>query len=86
MISIIIVLATHYVKIIEDLMTNHIDIKKIINEGESAVVEFKSTLRYDSYSEKINKSLEEVIMKSIAAFANAEGGRLFIGISDDGKF
>ena len=84
-ISIIIVLATHYVKIIEDLMTNHIDIKKIINEGESAVVEFKSTLRYDSYSEKINKSLEEVIMKSIAAFANAEGGRLFIGISDDGK-
>lgn len=84
-ISIIIVLATHYVKIIEDLMTNHIDIKKIINEGESAAVEFKSTLRYDSYSEKINKSLEEVIMKSIAAFANAEGGRLFIGISDDGK-
>ena len=85
MISIIVVLATHYVKIIEDLMTNHVDIKKIINEGESAVVEFKSTLRYDSYSEKINKSLEEVIMKSIAAFANAEGGRLFIGISDDGK-
>ena len=48
MISIIIVLATHYVKIIEDLMTNHVDIKKIINEGESAVVEFKSTLRYAS--------------------------------------
>ena len=84
-VSVIIVLANHYIKIIEDLMANHVDIKKIINEGESTMVEFKSTLRYDGYTEKINKSLEEVIMKSIAAFANAEGGRLFIGISNDGE-
>ena len=69
----------------EDLIANHIDIKKIIKEGESTMVEFKSTLRYDNYTEKINKSLEETIMKSIAAFANAEGGRLFIGISDNGE-
>lgn len=84
-ISVVIVLAVHYIKIIEDLIVNHIDIKKIIEEGESTIVEFKSTLRYDSHTEKINKSLEEVIMKSIAAFANAEGGRLFIGISNEGE-
>lgn len=82
---VVIALATHYIRIVEDLIANHIDIKKIIKEGESAMVEFKSTLRFDNYTEKVNKSLEETIMKSIAAFANAEGGRLFIGISDNGE-
>lgn len=84
-IAVVIALTTHYVKIIEDLIVNHIDIKKIVEEGESSIVEFKSTLRYDNHTEKINKSLEEVIMKSIAAFANTEGGRLFIGISNEGE-
>lgn len=84
-IVIIIAIATHYIRIVEDLIVNHIDIKKIIKEGENTAVEFKSTLRYDTYTEKINKSLEETVMKSIAAFANAEGGRLFIGISDNGE-
>ena len=82
---VVIALATHYIRIVEDLIANHIDIKKIIKEGESSMVEFKSTLRFDNYTEKVNKSLEETIMKSIAAFANAEGGRLFIGISDNGE-
>ena len=77
--------SAHYVRIIEDLRNNHMNIKNIIKEGESTNIEFKSTLRYDSNTEKINKSLEEVIMKSIAAFANTEGGRLFIGITNDGE-
>lgn len=84
-IVIVIALATHYIKIVEELIVNHVDIKKIVKEGENTMVEFKSTLRYDNYTEKINKSLEETVMKSIAAFANAEGGRLFIGISDNGE-
>ncbi|WP_295163545.1 helix-turn-helix domain-containing protein [uncultured Brachyspira sp.] len=84
-IVIIIMLAIHYIRIIEDLKINHMNIKKIIEEGENTNVEFKSTLRYDSNTEKINKALEEVIMKSIAAFSNTEGGRLFIGISNDGE-
>ncbi|WP_297206871.1 ATP-binding protein [uncultured Brachyspira sp.] len=84
-IVLIVVLAIHYIRIIEDLRRNHMDIKKIIEEGENTNVEFKSSLRYDSSTEKINKALEEVIMKSIAAFSNTEGGRLFIGISNDGE-
>ena len=84
-IVLIVVLAIHYIRIIEDLRRNHMDIKKIIEEGENTNVEFKSSLRYDSNTEKINKALEEVIMKSIAAFSNTEGGRLFIGISNDGE-
>ena len=84
-IVLIVVLAIHYIRIIEDLRRNHMDIKKIIEAGENTNVEFKSSLRYDSNTEKINKALEEVIMKSIAAFSNTEGGRLFIGISNDGE-
>lgn len=84
-IGLIVMFSAHYVRIIEELRNNHMNIKNIIKEGESTNVEFKSTLRYDSNTEKINKSLEEVIMKSIAAFANTEGGRLFIGITNDGE-
>ena len=84
-IIIIVFITMHYLRIIEDLKTNHMNIKKIIEEGESTIVEFKSTLRYDYSLEKVNKALEEVIMKSIAAFANTEGGRLFIGIGNEGE-
>jgi len=59
------------------------DILKLIQGGETEFVEFKSSLRYDYRLEKENKILEEVILKSIAAFANAKGGTLFIGIDDD---
>lgn len=59
------------------------DILKMIEGGETEFIEFKSSLRYDYRLEKENKVLEEVILKSIAAFANAKGGTLFIGIDDD---
>ena len=84
-IVIIVMLAVHYIRMIEELKRNHMNINKIIEAGENTNVEFKSSLRYDSNTEKINKALEEVIMKSIAAFSNTEGGRLFIGISNDGQ-
>lgn len=56
---------------------------QLINAGETEFVEFKSSLRYDYRQEKENKILENVILKSIAAFANAKGGTLFIGVDDD---
>jgi len=59
------------------------EILKLIKGGETEFVEFKSSLRYDYRLEKENKILEEVILKSIAAFANAKGGTLFIGVDDD---
>ncbi len=55
----------------------------LINAGETEFVEFKSSLRWDYREEKVNKVLEVVILKSIAAFANAKGGTLFIGVTDD---
>ena len=55
----------------------------MIKKGETEFVEFKSSLRYDYREEKVNKVLEDVILKSIAAFANAKGGTLFIGVNDN---
>ena len=56
---------------------------KLVSGGETENIEFKSSLRYDYRLEKENKILEDVILKSIAAFANAKGGVLFIGVDDD---
>jgi hypothetical protein len=57
----------------------------LIKKGETEHVEFKSSLRWDFREEKPNKVLEEVILKSIAAFSNAKGGTLFIGVTDELK-
>ncbi|QEN08955.1 ATP-binding protein [Oceanispirochaeta crateris] len=58
---------------------------QVIEKGESKKLEFKSSLRWDYRDNCVNKKLEEVIMKSIAAFGNSAGGDLLIGVSDDGK-
>ena len=51
----------------------------MINQGETHHVEFKTTLRYDIHEQKVNKKLEEVILKTIAAFSNGRGGSLIMG-------
>jgi hypothetical protein len=58
-------------------------IQELILAGESDSVEFKSTLRYDLRTKEVNKKLEYVIAKTLAAFMNSEGGHLFIGIDDN---
>lgn len=59
------------------------EIRNMIQNGETEQVEFKSSLRWDYHEEKVNKILENVILKSIAAFANAKGGTLLIGVNDE---
>lgn len=62
-----------------------VSLEEMIAEGESDELEFKSTLRWDLKEGAINKKLEEVIMKTVAAFANSDGGTLLIGVADDGE-
>jgi hypothetical protein len=62
-----------------------VSLEDLIAEGESDELEFKSTLRWDVREGTINKKLEEVIMKTVAAFANSQGGMLLIGVGDDGE-
>ncbi len=60
-----------------------IDWDKIISKGENDYVEFKSSLRWDYKANQINKTLEYIVAKTISAFLNSEGGRLFIGVDDE---
>jgi len=62
-----------------------VSLEDLIAEGESDELEFKSTLRWDVKEGTFNKKLEEVIMKTVAAFANSQGGMLLIGVGDDGE-
>ncbi|MCK9438448.1 MAG: putative DNA binding domain-containing protein, partial [Synergistaceae bacterium] len=60
-------------------------VAELIEQGENASLELKTTLRWDLKLNKINKKLEEVILKTIAAFSNGEGGTLIIGVNDEGE-
>jgi len=59
------------------------EIQELILKGETNLVEFKSTLRFDIKRGEVNKKLEYVIGKTIAAFLNTEGGHLVIGVDDN---
>ncbi len=53
--------------------------------GESSRLEFKASMRWNYRTEQVDKVLEKVIARTVAAFANSEGGRLLIGVSDQGE-
>ena len=61
------------------------DIISLITQEEGAHLEFKSNLRYDRCTKQGNKALERIVLKTICAFMNAEGGTLLIGLSDDNQ-
>ncbi|MBS1504156.1 MAG: ATP-binding protein [Bacteroidetes bacterium] len=50
------------------------DVKKLIFEGESVTLDFKKTI-----------TSCEKIARTMTAFANNKGGRLLIGVADDGS-
>jgi hypothetical protein len=62
-----------------------LSIEDLIAEGEHEELEFKASLRWDTERSCVNKALESVVLKSIAAFNNVQGGRLLIGVQDDGQ-
>lgn len=62
-----------------------VSLEDMISDGENDELEFKSSLRWDLKEGVVNKKLEEVILKTIAAFANSQGGTLLIGVADDGQ-
>jgi hypothetical protein len=62
-----------------------ITLEELIAEGEDDELEFKSSLRWDFKEQTTNKKLEDVIVKTVAAFGNSHGGTLLIGVSDSGE-
>jgi hypothetical protein len=61
------------------------DVRLSIARGESANLEFKSTFRWDLREKRFNRSLESVVMKTLAGYMNNQGGTLLIGVADDGS-
>ncbi|WP_156100707.1 helix-turn-helix domain-containing protein [Gillisia sp. Hel_I_29] len=61
------------------------DIEELIQAGENERVEFKSSIRYDYYRKSTNRDLEVIIAKTITGFMNAKGGKLIIGVDDEGN-
>lgn len=61
------------------------DIEQTIQKGENEFTEFKSSIRYDYSKKATNKDLETVIAKSITGFMNGKGGKLIVGIADNGE-
>lgn len=73
-----------------DITIKKVNVKKnplreLIDLGENSKVEFKSSLRYDYHQKSVNKDLELVIAKTIVAFLNSDGGKLLIGVKDNGQ-
>ena len=58
---------------VEDLITT-----------EDKTTEFKSTLRTNMHTGEKDKTMELMVLKTIAAFINSDGGTLVIGVADDG--
>jgi predicted HTH transcriptional regulator len=62
------------------------DLPTIIRQGEGPLLEFKSSLRWDIQEQRVNKTLEGVILKTLAGFFNSSvGGTLLIGVADNGE-
>ena len=77
---------------LKDLPQQHLDsigykneIMALIKAGESATLEFKSTMRMNLRTGKAGKEIELAWLKGVAAFMNSDGGILLIGVDDEGK-
>ena len=68
----------------EDEEFGVITLEERIAGGESDELEFKSSLRWDYREGRVNKMLETVVVKTVAAFANSDGGYLLVGVDDSG--
>ena len=59
-------------------------VRLVLEAGESAVVEFKSTARRNLRTKLRDPAIEWAVVKTIAAFMNTDGGTLLIGVDDHG--
>jgi predicted HTH transcriptional regulator len=79
------------IKAIEELILNkteeitNIDYSAIIDGGENESLEFKSTFYFNKNENKPDKSMKMAVIKTIAGFLNTAGGRLLVGVEDNGN-
>jgi hypothetical protein len=61
-----------------------IDLQALVREGETPGQEFKSTLRTNLHTRQHDLRMEFGCLRTIAGFMNHSGGRLIVGVADDG--
>jgi Putative DNA-binding domain len=59
------------------------EVLSLIKSGEGHSLEFKETARWDVRQNQPSKVMEKVVLDTVAAFLNSEGGTLLIGVKDD---
>jgi hypothetical protein len=69
----------------EQMVMHKRPLKELIELGESATLEFKSTLQWDIVQNQKNSGLRHETLKTVAAFLNSSGGTLVIGVEDNGN-
>jgi membrane protein YdbS with pleckstrin-like domain len=58
---------------------------EVVTGAENQFVEFKSSFQWDYRQQRVNKELHLPVIKNLAAFMNAQGGYVIIGVDDDGN-
>jgi len=61
------------------------DLGLLIAGGESASLEFKQTMRWDTKLQKRSTEVLKANVKTVCAFLNSGGGTLLIGVADSGE-
>lgn len=60
-------------------------IASLLAAGETPEIEFKASIRWDLRQQRENEALRLEVPKTLAAFMNAAGGTLVIGVTNDGE-
>lgn len=61
------------------------NLEGLLAQPEGSQLEFKSTARMNVHTGKVDDEIEFAVVKTVSAFANADGGTLLIGVDDDGE-
>ena len=61
------------------------DISYLLHSKESQTLEYKSSMRWDFRLNRVNRDLEETIVKEFCAFMNSNAADLLVGVDDDGN-
>ena len=61
------------------------DLGLLIAGGESASLEFKQTMRWDTQLQRRSTEVLRASMKTVCAFLNSGGGTLLVGVADTGE-
>lgn len=61
------------------------DVLDLLRLPEGECLEFKSSARWDTCRNGVNKEVTHALVKSIAGFLNHEGGSILVGVDDRGE-